>query len=104
MKKMLLLWMGACLAAVLLPAPSLEAQNAVCNPFFSTTDMTHWTGTDPSIIVVPGSLQMGLDWYCLRKNPGTPGNNGSVTQSVFLIGGVTYQFSAAVAASYTCPG
>lgn len=98
-KQFLPLLMGAMLFAALSGMP-LYAQNAVVNPLFQTADMQYWTGTDPSygVLFVPPSL--GLDQYAMRKMPGTPDNNGSVTQQVHLIGGFTYQFSADVVAKY----
>jgi hypothetical protein len=92
------------LAVFCLFSSPVMAQNAVCNPFFSTLDMQHWEGDDPSYMVFPGSAQWGMDWYCLVKNPGTPDNNGGITQEVYLLEGVTYQFNAPIASSYICPG
>ncbi|MFH2001784.1 MAG: hypothetical protein ABIK28_19015 [Planctomycetota bacterium] len=78
------------------------AQNAVVNPFFSTQDLTGWTGTDPSLKSAGGSASLGLDWYCCYKNPGTPNDNGSISQELYLLGGRTYDFSANIAAAYYC--
>jgi hypothetical protein len=99
----MILLLGGLVYACLL-GPPLHAQNAVANPYFSTMNMKHWTGDDPSLICVPGNINLGMDWYCLRKNPGSPDNNGTVTQDVHLIAGYTYQFSANIAAVYNCPG
>lgn len=93
---------GFALACLLCPMAS--AQNAVCNPFFSTMDLQHWDGTDPSLICVPGSIDWGMSLYCCRKNPGSTANNGSITQAVHLIGGMTYDFSCNIASTYICPG
>ena len=82
----------------------LLAQNAVCNPFFNTKDLQHWSGDDPTLIAGPGNAAWGVEYYCARKNPGSPDNNGSMTQDVHLIAGYTYLFSANIAAIYICPG
>lgn len=83
--------------------PTLQAQNAVCNPIFSTTNIQHWTCDAPSIAVVYGNPSWGMTMYCCRKNPGLPDNNASLFQDVHLIAGYTYQFSANIAATYICP-
>ena len=102
-KSMWLLTMGGLAFACLLCSPA-SAQNPVCNPFFSTMDLTHWDGTDPSLTCIPGSQDWGMSLYCCRKNPGPPSNNGSITQEVHLLGGETYDFSANIAVTYICPG
>jgi hypothetical protein len=102
-KSMWFLFSGMLAIACLFSAP-VQAQNAVCNPFFSTLDTQHWESDDPSLMVFPGSATWGMDWYCLVKKPGLPNDNGSISQDVYLIGGKTYQFSAPIAASYICPG
>jgi hypothetical protein len=63
------LLLGGLVYACLTPS-SLEAQNAVVNPYFSTMTLQYWSGDDPSLACAPGNLKLGLDWYCLRKNPG----------------------------------
>ena len=88
------------LALAVLCAPQLCAQNAVCNPQFSTFDLQHWSGEDPTYNVYPGPMALGMDFLCLEKNPGAPLNNGSITQNVHLIAGYNYLFSANIAAEY----
>jgi len=85
-----------------LPDSSLQAQSTVANGIFSTQDLLHWVNTDPSVAVAPGSGTLGLEGYCIRKNPGSPNDNGSITQAVHLVGGVVYNFSACIASLYTC--
>lgn len=82
----------------------LQAQNPVCNPYFSTMDLIHWDGDDPSLTCILGNTNWGVDNYCCKKSPGSPYNNGSITQEVHLMAGWTYQFSANIAATYICPG
>ena len=96
MKRVFLL---AGILAVLL-APQLSAQNAVCNPQFSTFDIQHWVGTDPTYEVAIGPQYLGMDYMALKKRPGASANNGSITQEVHLIAGHTYDFSANIAAQY----
>ena len=78
----------------------LQAQNAVANPFFSTYDLQHWTATDPTYSCILGDTNLGMDYYCLRKYPGLPSNNGAMTQQVHLVAGNTYEFSANIAVKY----
>jgi hypothetical protein len=51
-------------------------------------------------MVVVGPASLGMDYYCVRKYPGSPSNNGALEQDVHLLGGVTYVFSADIAAKY----
>ena len=104
MRKLLLSLLLGGLVFACFTASSLQAQNAVVNPYFSTMTLQHWSGDDPSLTCAPGNLQLGLDWYCLRKNPGSPDNNGTVTQDVHLFAGNTYTFTANIASSFYCPG
>ncbi|MBU0755981.1 MAG: hypothetical protein KJ645_12630 [Planctomycetes bacterium] len=104
MSKMVWLTLIGGLVLYGLSGSSLQAQNAVCNPFFSTTDLQHWTSDAPSIAVVYSSPDWGMLQYCCRKFPGLPNNNASLYQEVHLFAGYTYEFSANIAASYICPG
>ena len=84
---------------------SLEAQNTLVNPYFSTGDFLGWNKTpDTTLKAVPGNASMGMEWYCARKSPGTPTENGNISQDVALIAGQVYDFSANIAAAYICPG
>jgi hypothetical protein len=98
-KACVFLIMGA-LALVFFTGPPAAAQNAVVNPCFTTSDFMKWTHSDPTYSCVPGNSSWGMNFYCARKNPGAPSNNGSIVQSVHLIAGYTYEFSANIAAKY----
>jgi len=47
-----------------------------------------------------GIASLGMDNYCVRKYPGTPSNNGAITQDVYLVAGNVYDFSANIASKY----
>lgn len=83
-----------------LSSPELVGQNAVCNPIFQTQNLQHWNNLDPTLAVVTGPSNLGMDGYCVQKYPGTPSNNNSMTQEVHLLAGFTYDFSADIAAKY----
>lgn len=104
MRKIVYFAVLAALAWVCLPGSPAQAQNTVANALFSTQDIQHWTTSDPSVKASPGAASLGMDWYCMMKAPGVPYDNGSVTQEVHLVGGVSYHFSANIAAVYSCPG
>jgi hypothetical protein len=95
-----MLFLAAGLVITVLSGDPVFGQNAVLNPLFQTSDLLHWTGTDPTLNVVTAPPNLGLEKYCCRKLPGTPSNNGSLTQQVHLLGGHTYSFSANIAAKY----
>ncbi|MFH1999480.1 MAG: hypothetical protein ABIK28_07355 [Planctomycetota bacterium] len=78
----------------------LAAQNLVENSLFATGDLTCWTTEDSTPIVVVGNTTIGMSYYCCRKNPGAPNDNGSIEQEVLLNGGTTYVFSADISAKY----
>lgn len=83
----------------------LEAQNTVVNPFFSTADFTAWSKTaDTTMGTVTGGANLGMEWYCVRKSPGTPTENGCFYQDVALKAGETYDFSMNIGAIYICAG
>lgn len=103
MRKTIYLMVLAALLWVCLPASPAQAQNTVANALFSTQDLLHWTISDPSAKTGPGAAALGIDWYAMRKSPGVPNDNGSMTQEVHLVGGVTYNFSANIASVYSCP-
>ena len=99
MKSVFLLFTAGFLALVILPGTG-TAQTATLNPGFETYTMQHWTGTDSTYVVTLGSSTLGMVSYCLRKFPGTPDNNGAVSQSVHLLAGQTYEFRANIASKY----
>ena len=100
MKRVLLFFLLAGLVLTVYSGEPLSAQNAVLNPYFQTNDLLHWEGNDPSLMVVTGPPNLGLEGYCCRKFPGTPSNNGTLTQKVHLLKGHTYNFSASISAKY----
>lgn len=100
MRKLIIGFSMGMLAFTVFSGLPLHAQNAVANPFFSTFDLQHWTATDSSYSCMLGSTNLGMDYYCLRKFPGFPSNNGAITQQVHLVAGNTYEFSANIAAKY----
>ncbi len=79
---------------------TLMAQNAVVNPNFETGDFLGWDNLDPSLKIIPGNTALGMDGYCARKYPGEGANNNSMVEEIFLLEGVTYEFSANIAAQY----
>ena len=99
MRKIVVLCAGVA-AFVLVCGVPLQGQNTVANPFFSTQDLQHWSGEDPTYNVYPGPAALGMDFLCLEKFPGAPLNNGAITQNVHLIAGYNYLFSANIAAQY----
>jgi hypothetical protein len=89
-------------AALLVCAVQAEAQNIAFNGDFETADYNHgWTltgaGGDAEVVVF--DTVMGEQSLCLRRCPGEPSNNGGFEQEVHLLGGVTYDFSADIAAA-----
>lgn len=99
MKRVLLCLSMGVLVFMVFGGLEVQAQNAVANPFFTTMDLQHWTATDPSYTCVV-STNLGMEYYCLKKFPGTPSNNGAIKQDVHLIAGNTYEFSANIASKY----
>ena len=100
MRKMIMLLTFGGLVFAALSGSMSSAQNVVVNPLFQTGDMQYWNATDPSYLVMVGNSKLNMEYYCLRKYPGTPSNNGAVTQQVHLFGGTTYKFQANIAAQY----
>ena len=100
MKKLTLLLIFGGLTFTALSGLTVMAQNTVVNPLFQTGDMQYWDGSDSSLAVLVGPATLGMDYYCLRKFPGNPSNNGAVTQQVHLIGGTNYKFQANIASKY----
>ena len=78
MKKALTLIMAFFPTMFIMSCIELAAQNAVLNPQFSTMDLQHWNGTDPSMHVATGPQFLGMESVCLHKSPGHPNDNGSI--------------------------
>ena len=77
-------------------------QEIVFNGDFETGSLSHgWNltnGNELTETAVFGTV-MGSPSLCLKRCPGTPLNNGGFEQQVHLLGGVTYTFSANIAAA-----
>jgi hypothetical protein len=92
---------GAAVLLFLCSAP-LAAQEIVFNGDIETREIVYgWTLTGGNQNTLKAYYPVILDdpSWCIRRMPGTPNNNGSIEQEVHLVGGVTYEFSAAIAAS-----
>lgn len=100
MKRIVLALLLGGLAFMVLSDSSLMAQSAAENGGFATGDLDRWENEDSSVAVLTGSPAHGMYNYCCKKNPGAPNDNGAIEQEVHLIGGVTYIFSADIAAKY----
>ena len=100
MKKALVFAALGAFVLLVLPSPSAMAQNAAVNPEFQTYNLQNWEGDDPSLMVITGKASLGMDSYCCKKRPGTPNDNGAISQMVHLFQGCTYEFSANIAAEF----
>jgi len=88
---------------LLLCAPSAGAQEMVFNGDFETGSLNHgWTlfGGNANTITTTFAVVYNQPSLCVKRKPGTPGDNGGIQQEVHLLGGVTYAFSANIAAQY----
>ncbi len=82
---------------------SLWAQGAVINGDFETNSLAPmWslTGGTENIELLLNSTKPGLPSICLRRELGPSTYDGGIEQMVYLMGGVTYIFSADIAAQY----
>lgn len=100
MTRILMLLLLGGLAFMALSDSSLMAQSAAVNGGFATGDLDQWENEDSSVAILTGNPSYNMYNYCCKKNPGAPNDNGAIEQEVHLIGGVTYIFSADIAAKY----
>ena len=104
MKKYLVAAGCAALLALFLCQGDLFAQNTVPNGDFELQSQGPWiltgsnTGASCSVYDTSGT---GSSW-CWKRQPGTNGGNGGLTQDIPLIGGVTYNVSVNVCYIATC--
>jgi len=77
--------------------PIASAQDMILNGNYELEALGPWimTGGNTHTSVVKNDVTgTGNDSWCLEREPGTPNDNGGITQDVLLIGGVTYDFYA----------
>ena len=86
-----------------------KAQNTVPNGDFEVQDLGPWTMTGDNgwtTMKLYDTDGDGVDSWCWKRKPGTdngqPFGNGGLEQEVYLIQGVTYDFSCWVAYLCTC--
>lgn len=88
------------LALVVFTTP-LMAQEVVFNGDFETESYTSlWilTGGNLHTEIATFETILGKNSPCLKRRPGLPDDNGAIEQQVHLFGGMTYKFSANIAA------
>jgi hypothetical protein len=89
------------LSTVVLATP-LTAQEIVINGDFETESYSPmWTlfGGNKHTEIATFETVLGQNSTCLMRRPGSPDDNGGITQQVHLFGGMTYKFSANIAAA-----
>ena len=100
--KKLCLFLFICTAAfVVLSTIPLRAQEVVFNGDFETESYSPmWTLTGGNLHTEIAVFQtvLGQNSNCLKRRPGTPDDNGGIQQQVHLFAGITYKFSANIAA------
>ena len=80
-----------------------QGEGEVVNGDFETGTCTPpWTLTGGNLFtqVVEWEITPGDLSYCLKRRPGAP-EDGGIEQSVYLVGGIPYVFSADVAALWS---
>jgi len=90
---------GLCtLLALAFISGDVAAQTVVANEDFELQQLGSWekTGENISQYVYEYNVDGWGPSWCWKRRPGT-GNNGGIKQSVHLIAGETYLFSASVA-------
>jgi len=102
--KRYLITTGLCAFALLfLATPQAMAQERVFNGDFQTASYTHgWTLFGGNTYTETAKFALGspTGTWCLKRRPGPPSSNGGIEAMVPLDGGVTYTFSADIAAQY----
>ncbi len=91
------------IALLFLCGGALFAQGAVFNGDFETgsyAPMWTLTGGNANTVLALFESKVGFKSWCLKRMTGTPSNNGGFEQTVHLVGGVTYVFSADIVAKY----
>lgn len=91
------------LILVLLLSGPLWAQSPVINGDFETGAYTpKWTltGGNTYTTMAKFNLPYGHNTWCLKRRPGSPSSNGGFEQQVFLVEGISYLFTADIAAQY----
>ena len=98
--------MVACFSVALLIflfSPAATAQEMVYNGDFATGSYNDgWTlfGGNQYTQMAVFQVTYGDTSWCLKRRPGPPNSNGGIETTVGLLGGVTYSFSANIAAEY----
>jgi len=75
----------------------------VFNGDLETGTLTHgWSlfGGNANTTVTTFATVVNKPSLCVKRRPGPPGDNGGIEQEVHLLGGVSYTFTANVAAQY----
>ena len=90
-------------ALLFLCSGPLWAQNMSFNGDFEVGSIApSWTLTGGNLYTQLTTFQtkVGVDSLCIKRQPGPPSSNGNIEQTVQLIGGVQYVFTADICAQY----
>jgi hypothetical protein len=104
MKKAFVLVCCGAAALLFLCASPVAAQEVVFNGDFETNSYTSlWSlfGGNQYTTIATYQTVYGVNSLCLKRRPGNPNSNGGIEQEVHLLGGITYNFSASIAATET---
>ncbi len=101
LKTLLILGASAALLLLFLSGSFVQAQNVVLNNTFELQNLTYWTKTgnlDPGFWGMDkfDTTGNGAKSWCFWQSPSS-GKNGGITQTIFLIAGLTYDFSVRIA-------
>ncbi len=98
---------GLCALLLVLASGNLSAAvsaSMVGNGDFEQTELNEWVlyGNNNGQEVLKASEPTGQVSWCNKWRPGSNRGNGGIKQDVYLIGGLTYEFSANIAFRCSC--
>ena len=101
MRKRYLFMLAGAAALLLGLTGTVQAQDVVYSGDIEMGDFTGWTltGGNAHSKVIEWQVVQLKNSFCVKRRPGTPSDNGAIEQNVHLVGGVTYAFSADIAAN-----